>query len=108
MKSLCLPIHVHFITKHWTDSIIESPAKPVNAPLIEQFTNVQNYKGRADQLEVVMEYVTLENYGDMFERVCELETSDLVVGGSNFGRFLKLFESDDVGWIDRINDVLDS
>lgn len=101
------PCTMQIVTKHWTDILIKSPAKPVNAPLIEEYTGVKNYKGRADQIEVVMEHVTAENYADMRERVCGLETRDSVVGSSNFGRFMELFGSGDVGWIQRINDTLD-
>ena len=28
---------------------------------------------------------------------------DTVTGNSNFGKFIKLFESDDSGWIEEIN-----
>ena len=36
-------------------------------------------------------------------RMKALKTDDSVLGSSNFGRFIKLFESDDSGWIDEIN-----
>lgn len=101
------PCTMQIITKHWTETLIKSPAKPVNASLIEEFTEVKNYKGRADQIEAVMEYVTAENYADMCDRVSTLEITDTVVGSSNFGRFMELFESDDAGWIDEINDELE-
>lgn len=101
------PCTMQIVTKHWTDILIKSPAKPINAPLIEKFTGVKNYKGKADQIEVVMEHITAENYGDMRERVNGLETNDSVVGSSNFGRFIELFGSGDTGWIQRINDMLD-
>ena len=101
------PCTMQIITKHWTKALIKSPAKPVNAPLIEKFTGVKNYKGRADQIAAVMEYVTAENYDDMRDRVCGLETSDTVVGSSNFGRYMELFGSSDVGWIDEINNELE-
>ena len=101
------PCTMQIITKHWTETLIKSPAKPVNAPLIEEFTGVKNYKGRADQIAAVMEHVTAENYADMRERVCGLETRDTVVGSSNFGRFMELFGSSDAGWIDEINDELE-
>lgn len=101
------PCTMQIITKHWTEAIIKSPAKPVNAPLIEEFTGVKNYKGRADQIAVVMKQVTAENYADMCDRVCGLETRDTVVGSSNFGRFMELFGSSDAGWIDEINDELE-
>lgn len=68
---------------------------------------VSNYKGRSDQIETVMEYITAENYTNMRERVCNLETQDTVTGSSNLGRFMELFESSDAKWIDRINDVLE-
>ena len=50
-----------------------------------------------------MKYVTVENYKDMSKRVNKLDSDDTVTGSSNFGKFIKLFESDDSGWIDKIN-----
>ena len=101
------PCTMQIITKHWTETLIKSPAKTVNASLIEKFTGVKNYKGRADQIASVMEHVTVENYANMRDRVCGLETRDTVVGSSNFGRFMELFGSSDAGWIDEINDELE-
>ena len=43
------PCTMQIISKHWTDENLKSPAKPVNAPLIKEYTGVENYKGRADQ-----------------------------------------------------------
>lgn len=50
-----------------------------------------------------MEYVTVENYKDMSRRVKDLDSDDSVTGSSNFGKFIKLFESDDSRWIEEIN-----
>ena len=100
------PCTMQIISKHWTDENIKSPAKLVNAPIIKKYTGVENYKARADQIERVMEHVTEENYVDMCGRVRDLEADDLVVGSSNFGKFIKLFESDDSGWIEEINIIL--
>ncbi|MFR3949914.1 MAG: hypothetical protein ACLTZM_24600 [Ruminococcus sp.] len=76
----------------------------MNAPLIKKYTGVENYKGRADQIEQVMEYVTVENYVRYeSERVRDLESDDSVTGSSNFGKYIKLFESDDSRWIEEIN-----
>lgn len=97
------PCTMQIITKHWTDTLIKSAAKPVNAPLIEQFTGMKNYKGRADQIAVVMEHVTAENYTAMINRVSGLANQDSILGSSNFGRFMEFFGSDDAGWIDEIN-----
>lgn len=101
------PCTMQIIVKHWTDVMIKSPAKPVNTPLIEEFTGVKNYKGRADQIKAVMEHVTAENYANMRERVSNLGTLDTVIGSSNFGRFMELFERNDVKWIEEINDMLE-
>lgn len=97
------PCTMQIISKHWADENLKSPAKAVNAPFIQKYTGVENYKGRMDQIKKVMEYITVENYADMCRRMKALETDDSVSGSSNFGRFIKLFESDDSGWIDEIN-----
>ena len=98
---------MQIISKHWTDENLKSPAKPVNAPLIKEYTGVENYKGRADQIRKVMEHVTAENYKDMSQRVRKLDSDDSVTGSSNFGKFIKLFESDDSGWIEKINEQIE-
>lgn len=95
------------ISKHWTDENLKSPAKPVNAPLIEKYAGVRNYKGRADQIREIMEQVTAENYVDMRQRVEHLTTDDSIISSSNFGKFILLLESDDSGWIDRINSSIE-
>ena len=54
-----------------------------------------------------MKHVTVENYKDMSKRVNELDSDDTVTGSSNFGKFIKLFESDDSRWIEKINDSIE-
>lgn len=97
------PCTMQIISKHWTDENLKSPAKPVNAHLIKKYTGVENYKGRADQIQKVMEHVTEENYVDMCQRVRKLELDDSITGSSNFGTFIKLFEDSDSSWIEEIN-----
>lgn len=101
------PCTMQIISKHWTDENLKSPAKPVNAPLIKEYTGVENYKGRADQIKEVMRYITAENYKDMSCRVNNLNLDDSVIGSSNFGRFMKLFESDDSSWIEKMNESIE-
>ena len=101
------PCTMQIITKHWTDENLKTAAKPVNAPLIKKYTGVENYKGRVDQIEIVMQHITVDNYQDMRRRVACLETIDTVPGSSNFANYMELFEGDDIGWIQRINDTLD-
>ena len=97
------PCTMQIVIKHWTDENIKSPAKPMNAPLIREYTGVGNYKGRADQIREVMAHVTEENYVDMRQRVRNLESDDSAVGSSNFGKFIELFEDSDSSWIKEMN-----
>lgn len=101
------PCTLQIITKHWTTENLKSPAKAVNASLIREYTGVDHYKGRADQIRQVMEAVTAENYTEMKQRVMALKDDDTVIGSSNFGRYLNWFESKDSGWIEKINTVLE-
>ena len=98
---------MQIISKHWTDENLKSPAKPVNAPLIKKYTDVENYKGRADQIEEIMKHVTKENYVEMSRRLESLESQDFMTGSSNVGKFIKLFESVDSEWIEEINNRIE-
>ena len=101
------PCTMQIICKHWTDDNLKSPAKLVNAPLIKKFTNVENYKGRIDQIHKIMECITIENYKIMSNRILKLDFDDSMTGSSNFGKFIKFFESEDCTWIELINEQLE-
>ncbi|MDK2808593.1 MAG: hypothetical protein PWP24_1329 [Clostridiales bacterium] len=101
------PCTMQIIIKHWKDINIKSPAKPVNAPLIQELTGVVNYKGRADQLKSVMEHITAENYSDMCQRVKQLDRMDTINGSSNFGRFMDLLGGNDDKWMAEINEKIE-
>ena len=64
-------------------------------------------EGNEEYAYMEMKYITVGNYADMRCRIEELETIDTVTGSSNFGMFMKLFESEESGWIDEINAVLE-
>lgn len=102
------PCTMQIIIAHWSEIILKSQAKKVNAPIIEEYMGVKNYKGRADQREKIYEQITKENYCRMCERIKMLPKDDTVVGSSNFAIFMKYFESDDDSWIDEINEMLES
>lgn len=97
------PCTMQIILEHWTDIRLKSPAKKVNAPVIKEFTGVENYKGRADQREEVMKHITAENYQDMFQRISAMESDDSIVGSSNFDNLLRYLSDADNGWINKIN-----
>lgn len=101
------PCTMQIVIEHRVDVRLKSPAKKVNAPLIQELTGVANYKGRADQRKELMEQLTAENYRVMCERVNKFDNVDTKVGSSNFGRFMGYFNGDDVGWIEKINEKLE-
>ena len=80
------PCTMQIISKHWTDENLKSSAKSVNAPLIKEYTGVENYKGRSDQIRKIMLHITATNYADMCHRVNNLDLYDVIVGSSNFGK----------------------
>lgn len=98
---------MQIISKHWTSKILKTPANAVNAGLIKEYTKVDNYKGRADQINRIMEYITKENYLEMRKRVNELLLHDSIVGSTNFKRFIDFLEGEDVRWIENINNKLE-
>ena len=102
------PCTMQIILKHWTDEMLKSQAKQVNAPLIEKYTRVKGYKGKGNQIKDVMEQITSENYRIMHERVKLLEQNDSIIGSSNFSKIIEWFESEDCDWISKINEILES
>lgn len=101
------PCTMQIVVQHWKEICLKSPAKKVNAPLIEECTGVANYKAKKEQLDSLYAKVTRDNYADMLERVKRLPNDDTVVGSSNFARFMEVLGSGDVSWIDGINEVLE-
>lgn len=97
------PCTMQIILEHWTDVRLRTPAKKINAPIIKEFTGVENYKGKKDQRKKVMEHITVENFQDMFSRICKMENDDAVVGSSNFDNLVKYLSADDDRWINEIN-----
>ena len=101
------PCTMQIITKHWTDEMIKSPAKKVNAPFIEKFTGVKNYKGRAAQIDKLMENVTVSGYEDFRQRMKTMSTDDGILGGTNFSLWLERIEDDNARWIENFNDIVE-
>lgn len=102
------PCTMQIILKHWTDEVLKSQAKQVNAPLIEKYTRVKGYKGKGNQIKEVMEQITSENYRVMRERLNQLEQNDSIIGSSNFSKIIEWFESEDCEWIGKINKILEN
>lgn len=102
------PCTMQIILKHWTDEMLKSQAKQVNAPLIEKYTKVKGYKGKGNQIKEVMEQINSENYRVMCERLNLLEQNDSIIGSSNFSKIIEWFESENCEWIGKINEILEN
>lgn len=101
------PCTLQIIVEHWTDVKLRTPAKKVNAEIIDKITGIKNYKGREDQRAELMRQITAENYRVMYERVRKMESIDTVVGSSNFDCLVDYLSSDDTTWVEQINAILE-
>ena len=91
---------------HRIDNAAKEVLINVNPSTI-QFSGVENYKGRADQRKEIMKHITVENYQDMYTRICKMQNDDTVIGSSNFDKLVKYLSSDDDWWISEINKKLE-
>lgn len=101
------PCTMQIIIEHWDEVILKSHKKNKNAPLIQALTGIENYKGRADQRQLLFSKITRENYQQMQERIKKLSQDDSMIGSSNFGKFLDYFSSKEDVWIRKINDAIE-
>ena len=74
--------------------------------ILEHWTDVR-LKSRADQRKEIMKHITVENYQDMYTRICKMQNDDTVIGSSNFDKLVKYLSSDDDWWISEINKKLE-
>lgn len=102
------PCTMQIILKHWTDEMLTSQAKQVNAPIIEEHTKVKGYKGKENQIKEIMNCITTKNYSAMRERVKLLDQNDSIIGNSNFSKIIEWLESENCEWIDKINKMLEN
>lgn len=101
------PCTMQIILQHWREVKLKSPAKKVNASIIQELTGIENYKGKAEQRERLFDGITKENYLEMKERIGRLPVDDTIKGSSNFSRFLKMFSDENDDWIWKINTILE-
>ncbi len=101
------PCTMQILVKHWSSDVLTTSAKKSNAPLIEQLTGIENYKGKQEQIRTMMsEHIDVQNYLEMKNRVQSLNTNYANCGSSNMRVLLEHLESEDTSWIGRINEIL--
>lgn len=101
------PCTMQIIIEHWDDVVLSSNSKKKNAPVIFDLTGIDGYKGKKEQRRELFSRITKENYQKMRERIKKVPADDTMEGGTNFGRFLDYFSSNNNGWIWEINDLIE-
>ncbi len=101
------PCTMDVIIKHWADIDLNSPAKKMNAHIIEEHTGIDHYRAKKNQIEELMEHITTDNYISMKQRVAVRSSFDEEKNSSNFDRLAEFLEGADDSWIERINQILD-
>ncbi len=102
------PCTMQIIVLHWGEIILTSHKKSVNAKIIEKHTGIKRYEAKEDQRHKLFDTITVKNYETMRERLKKLPSTDNKCGSSNLDGLLSKLESDDVNWIDLLNDELES
>lgn len=102
------PCTMQIMALHWEDVKLTSHKKEDNAALIKKHTSVKNYSAKDSQREALVNTITLENYNEMKSRVTKIPSDDTVCGSSNFDKLLNYLSSDDTGWIEAVNNVIDT
>lgn len=100
------PCTMQILLSHWAQVSLTTAAKKTNAPLIQQYTAIQNYKATSAQRKTLMGLITLANIQTMLLNIQNLPQDDTCKGSTNFGTFANRLQNPDTSWIDEIKKVL--
>lgn len=102
------PCTMQIIIKHFSDVVLKTQAKKMNAPIIEQCTGVKDYDAKSDERKQLMSLVDNLNFNSMRFRVKNLSMDDSQIGSSNFSVFVERLLCPNASWISEINNFLNS
>lgn len=100
------PCTMQILLSHWAQVPLTTAAKKKNAPLIQQYTAIQNYKASTEQRQALMKLITPANFQTMLLNIKNLSQDDTYKGSTNFGTFANRLQNPDTSWIDEIKKVL--
>lgn len=100
------PCTMQIIIEHFAEVKLKSPAKKVNAAIIQDCTGIIDYKAKKDQRNALMCQINEDNFVLMVERVGRLSSSDTDMNSSNFDDLMKCLSNGNTSWIKEINDEL--
>jgi hypothetical protein len=100
------PCTMQIIIEHFAEVLLPSPAKKRNAPLIETFTGISDYRARQEQRAALMNLINRDNFSVMLERVSRLSSNDAEKNSSNFDILMRNLSDADTKWIEEINEIM--
>lgn len=100
------PSTMQIFLSHFKDIKLKSQSKHVNANYIDELLDIKNYDAKDAQRKELFSKVKRNNYPLMKENIKKLSNNDEAVSSTNFLEFIEKFESDDISWINTINQVL--
>ena len=100
------PSTMQIFLSHFKDIKLTSQSKHVNANYIDELLDIKNYDAKDAQRKEIFSKVKRNNYPLMKENIKKLSNNDEDVSSTNFLEFIEKFESDDISWINTINQVL--
>ncbi len=105
------PCTMQVILSHFGEVNLRTQNKKKNNLEIVKLTGLKSdkcYDGCKEHRDFICSQITSENYFEMKKRISKLSDNYNDNPSTNFNYFLNLFESNNVSWIDKINEELDS
>ena len=100
------PCTMQIILSHFANVKLKSQSKKENSKLIKQYTNIENYDAKEEQVKELTNKITRKNYETMKKNISKISTKDNEKPSTNILYFLEKLENNDIKWIDEINDEL--
>ena len=100
------PCTMQIILSHFGEILLKSQSKSVNSKYIKELVGINNYKASKEQRKKLFGKIKRENYFKMKENISKLSIKDNDVPSTNILKFLESLESEDMQWIDEINDKM--
>ena len=98
------PCTLQFILNHFSEEcvFVQKSNKKKNSKLINILTGVENYNAHAEQRKAIFCQITKDNYEKMKKNIIKCSRPYTNISSTNFLRFIKNLESNDISWIDDI------
>lgn len=100
------PCTLQVILFHFGDVKLTTQAKVAAREDVCLLTGIENYDAHQDQLEEICQKIFLKSWDCMIERLKQLSTDPDDMPSSNMNMLFERLCSDDVSWIDELNESI--